>query len=69
MCDGSGKNRNDEECEKCGGYGRIDCDKCGGRGKCECERCDVNGKESCASCNGQGGRQWRCPECIAAGRI
>jgi hypothetical protein len=34
-----------------------------------CDSCSGTGGSACYNCNGSGIKEWRCPSCIAAGRI
>jgi hypothetical protein len=47
------------------------CNRCGDTGVIHetCLPCNGHGSGSCFHCGGSGVKQWRCPECIAAGRI
>ena len=43
---------NNEECEYCGGEGRVDCYDCDGRGENTCNNCDGDGEVTCSGCDG-----------------
>ena len=68
-CNGTGKDDDDETCSTCSGRGRITCQRCSGDGVVMCESCQGSSSSSCFNCGGSGKKEWRCPECIAAGRI
>ena len=69
-CDGTGKvGEDDDNCPDCGGRGRIICSRCSGDGVVMCDSCSGTGGAECYNCHGHGYKEWRCPECIAAGRI
>lgn len=63
----------DEDCENCGGNGRVDCYECDGDGKVECGECysrsarRSTGKVKCDDCDGDGDID--CPECDGKGQI
>lgn len=68
-CDGSGKVGEDDDCPDCSGRGRVICNRCSGDGVVMCESCSGTGGKECYNCHGNGYKEWRCPDCIAAGRI
>ncbi len=63
----------DEECDHCGGDGRVDCYECDGDGKVRCSECysrsarRSTGKVECGECDGAG--QLDCPDCDGKGEI
>jgi hypothetical protein len=63
----------DEECDNCGGDGRVDCYECDGDGKVECGECysrsarRSTGKVECGECSGDG--EVDCPDCGGTGQI
>lgn len=65
-CGGSGR----VECDRCDGERYYDCDRCDGSGKQECRRCDGGGKEDCSSCNGTGKdkNEEKCRDCGGSGK-
>ena len=44
----------DEECDNCGGNGRVDCYECDGDGKKTCRECDGDETVECGNCDGRG---------------
>lgn len=67
-CNGSGT-YDDDTCPTCSGRGRVICERCSGDGVIMCDSCQGVGSGNCFNCGGLGYKEWRCPECIAAGRI
>jgi len=63
----------DEDCENCGGNGRVDCYECDGDGKVGCSECysrsarRSTGKVECDECSGSG--EVDCDECDGKGQI
>lgn len=63
----------DEECDHCGGDGRVDCYECDGDGKIRCSECysrsarRSTGKVECDECSGAG--ELDCPDCDGKGEI
>ncbi len=63
----------DEECDHCGGDGRVDCYECDGDGKVRCSECysrsarRSTGKVECGECSGAG--ELDCPDCDGKGEI
>ena len=63
----------DEDCENCGGNGRVDCYECDGDGKIECRECysrsarRSTGKVECDECSGSGDVD--CDECDGKGEV
>lgn len=55
----------DDECEICGGSGRVSCYECGGDGNMECGKCDGDGRVDCDECDGNGNIE--CGECDGTG--
>jgi hypothetical protein len=41
----------DNECDNCGGSGRVECYSCDGSGVRECDDCEGSGKEECDNCD------------------
>lgn len=68
-CEGTGKDDNGNDCYNCQGKGWFRCELCRGTGMSMCRDCNGNGTISCFNCGSTGVKVWRCPECIAAGRI
>ena len=68
-CKGTGKDDNGNDCYNCQGKGWFRCELCRGTGMSMCRDCNGNGTISCFNCGSTGVKVWRCPECIAAGRI
>ncbi len=69
-CDGDGQVYDD--CDECGGDGKVDCDECGGEGEIDgetCSDCEGRGKVLCDECDGKGEKTVDCPECDGYGRI
>lgn len=62
-----------EDCENCGGNGRVDCYECDGDGKVECGECysrsarRSTGKVECDECSGSGDVD--CDECDGKGEV
>ena len=67
-CDGTGK-RGDDVCYNCQGNPSFRCELCRGTGEITCRECDGKRYKQFYHCGGSGTKVWRCPECIAAGRI
>lgn len=63
----------DEDCDNCGGNGRVDCYECDGDGKIECRECysrsarRSTGKVECDECSGSGDVD--CDECDGKGEV
>jgi hypothetical protein len=63
----------EDECDHCGGDGRVDCYECDGDGKIDCGECysrsarRSTGKVSCSECDGDG--EIDCSECDGKGQI
>lgn len=63
----------DEECDNCGGDGRVDCYECDGDGRVRCSECysrsarRSTGRVECENCGGDG--ELDCPECDGKGEI
>jgi hypothetical protein len=63
----------DEECDNCGGNGRVDCYECDGDGKVDCGECysrsarRSTGKVECDECSGSG--EVDCGECDGKGEV
>jgi hypothetical protein len=63
----------DEECDHCGGDGRVDCYECDGDGKVGCSECysrsarRSTGRVECGECSGDG--ELDCPDCDGKGEV
>ena len=63
----------DEECDHCGGDGRVDCYECEGDGKVGCSECysrsarRSTGRVECGECSGAG--ELDCPDCDGKGEV
>ena len=53
-----------DECETCGGTGRVECSECDGSTEVDCEDCHGTGKYECEKCDGKG-----CDDCDGTGKI
>lgn len=62
-------------CQRCGGSGRIECEECYGSGEIDCHECNGSGEVKCTTCNGTGniiddeGNKVECEECDGAGKV
>jgi hypothetical protein len=65
--DTGGGRSNSDECDYCGGEGRVDCSDCDGNGRFDCDDCDGRGRITCDDCDGDGEKE--CPECNGEGKI
>lgn len=63
----------DEDCDHCGGDGRVDCYECEGDGKVGCSECysrsdrRSTGRVECGECSGAG--ELDCPDCDGKGEV
>jgi len=75
--DTGGSYTNNDDCDFCGGDGRVDCpdcdgdgdfrcSECDGDGDIECGECDGKGKVDCSSCDGEGEEE--CSSCDGTGK-
>ena len=58
---------NNDECDFCGGEGRVDCGNCDGRGEINCNTCDGDGELDCGNCDGDG--EVECSTCDGDGEV
>ena len=65
--DTGGSYINNEECDWCGGDGRVDCPDCDGNGDFECSECNGAGEVSCNDCDGDG--KVDCADCDGSGDV
>ena len=54
----------DNDCDVCGGTGRVSCYDCSGEGTVECYECDGSGSVECSNCKGNG-----CSDCDGEGKV
>jgi len=63
----------EDQCDHCGGDGRVDCYECDGDGRVDCTECysrssrRSTGRVSCSECDGDG--EVDCSECDGKGQI
>lgn len=75
--DTGGGHAGDEECDCCGGEGRVDCYDCDGSGSERCSNCDGDGDVECGDCDGgdiecskcDGAGELDCDDCDGAGEV
>jgi len=61
-----------DDCDYCGGDGKVDCDYCDGTGEEECDTCQGSGMDTCMEClgDGEGDEEGEnCEECNGEGNV
>jgi uncharacterized membrane protein YkoI len=57
----------EDDCDNCGGNGRVYCYECDGNGEVSCRECDGDGEVDCLDCDGDG--EVDCDTCDGSGEV